>query len=132
MAIASPFRPGRVLPRMIATFSIFKSSPYLISAPGVVSRCRPIRIKAHLVGVDHLAHDLPRQVVVGLPRWTLRLRVDAKAHRKPRCESWWGSAGSLLRMCEWSPPYVKAHLLSKLGYRRETERFTWLWSKPAI
>src|SRR5919204_6561323 len=30
-----------------------------------------VRIKAHLIGVDHLSHDLPRQVVVGLLRRTL-------------------------------------------------------------
>jgi hypothetical protein len=47
-----------------------------------------IRIKAHCIGVDHLAHDLPCQVVVGLLLWTLGLCVDAKTHRKPLCESW--------------------------------------------
>ena len=46
-----------------------------------------VRIKPHLIGVDHLAHDLLRQVVVGLLRRALCFRVDAKTHRKPLFES---------------------------------------------
>jgi hypothetical protein len=46
-----------------------------------------VRIKVRLIGVDHLPHNLLRQVVVGLLRRTLGFRVDAKTHRAPRFES---------------------------------------------
>jgi hypothetical protein len=46
-----------------------------------------VRIKAHCIGVDHLAHDLPRQVIVGLLRRTLCFRVDTKTPRTPLSES---------------------------------------------
>ena len=46
-----------------------------------------VRIKPHLIGVDHLTNNLPRQVVVGLLRRALCFRVDAKTHREPLCES---------------------------------------------